>query len=81
NTKNHIRSDNVFYSVGLEDKFMQCSIEFHLCPIIINHFPIISVLDLQLEHTLNTPQLNYCQVSWEDFSKILTSQLNIIPLP
>jgi hypothetical protein len=81
NTKNYTRPDNVFCSAQLEQSFSQCSVEQHLRPVITDHFPIISTLDLQPERILTAPKLNYREVDWDEFRDTLTSKLDSIPQP
>jgi len=81
NTKNHTRPDNVFCSAELEHTFTQCSVEYQLRPVITDHFPIISTLDLRPERTDTTPKSNYRNVEWNEFREALSTHLNMIPLP
>ena len=81
NTKNHTRPDNVFCSDELVQSFTQCSVEYHLRPVITDHFPIISVLDLQPQRTDLAPLSNFQRVDWEEFREALSSNLSSIPPP
>jgi exonuclease III len=55
NTKNLTRPDNVFCSASFEDKFTQCEVQTDLRPVVTDHFPIISTIDLQPERTTSAP--------------------------
>ncbi|KAG1722077.1 Endonuclease/exonuclease/phosphatase [Suillus paluster] len=59
NTKNLTRPDNVFFTAGLEQVFTACKVEYQLRPVVTDHFPIISSLDLQPERIPTNPRLNY----------------------
>lgn len=81
NSKNHTRPDNVFCSEDLEQAFSQCDIKHHLRPIVTDHFPIISTLDLNPEHINVTPCLNYHDVDWDEFNEVLANKLDTIGNP
>jgi hypothetical protein len=49
NTMNHTRPDNIFCSSELENRFTKCKVEYHLRPVVTDHFHIISSLNLQPE--------------------------------
>ncbi|KAG1867713.1 hypothetical protein F4604DRAFT_1584861 [Suillus subluteus] len=78
NTKNHTRPDNVFCSVGLEIEhtFTQCAVEYQLHPIITDHFPIISTIDLQPECINPSLQSNFRDVDWKEFREALSTHLD-----
>jgi hypothetical protein len=79
NTKNHTRPDNIFCSAEIEQMFTKCSVEYQLRPIITDHFPIISTLDLQPEHITTAQRPNFRDVEWEDFREALSSHLDAHP--
>ena len=79
NTKNLTRPDNVFCSAELVNAFTSCSVEYHLRPVITDHFPIISALDLHPERTDPAPKPNYRDTDWEKFNETLANLLNTIP--
>lgn len=81
NTKNHTRPDNVFCSAEIENMFTKCSVEYQLRPIITDHFPIISILDLQPERIITAQRLNFRDVEWDNFKEALSSHLDKHPPP
>lgn len=81
NTKNHTRPDNVFCSAEIIDMFTQCSVEYQLRPVITDHFPIISTLDLSPERTAPILKFNYRETDWKKFREKLTTKLKSNPQP
>jgi len=81
NTKNLTRPDNVFCSEGLVEAFTSCDVEYHLRPVVTDHFPIISNIDLSPEHTRTTPKPNYRETDWGEFNETLATNLNATPPP
>lgn len=81
NTKNHTRPDNVFCSVEIEHMFTKCAVEYQLCPVKTDHFPIISTLDLQPERINPEQRPNYRDVDWDTFREALSSELETRPPP
>lgn len=81
NTKNHTRPDNVFCSAEIIDMFTQCSVEYQLRPVITDHFPIISTLDLSPKCIIPTPKFNYRETDWKKFRAKLSMKLEPSPQP
>jgi len=81
NTKNLTRPDNVFCSESMEQCFTECDVKYHLRPVITDHFPIISTLDLQPNRINTTPKPNYRDVDWDIFNATLADKLDSIPIP
>lgn len=81
NTKNHTRPDNIFCSAQLKQAFTQCSVKYHLRPVVTDHFPIISTLDLQPECIATTPKFNFREADWEVFREVLSTKLDRLPPP
>ena len=81
NTKNHTRPDNVFCSANITHIFTQCSVEYQLRPVITDHFPIISTLDLQPERISASPRSNFRRTDWKTFREALSAHLEAIPPP
>jgi hypothetical protein len=80
-TKNLTRPNNIFCLAQLQQAFTTCNIENHLRPVITDHFPIISSLELHPKHIDNTPQLNYREADWDTINEDLASHLEAIPPP
>ncbi|KAG2755644.1 hypothetical protein P692DRAFT_20706437, partial [Suillus brevipes Sb2] len=59
NIKNLTCPDNVFCSADLEHLFTQCSVEYQLRPVITDHFPIITTINLQPELIETNPKCNF----------------------
>jgi hypothetical protein len=81
NMKNLTRPDNVFCSESMEQCFTECNIKYHLRPVITDHFPIISTLDLQPNCINTTLKPNYRDVDWDVFNATLANKLDSIPIP
>jgi len=79
NTKNLTRPDNVFCSADLMQAFASCTVEYHLRPIITDHFPIISSLEFHPEIATSAPKPNYRETDWESFNETLAARLDAIP--
>jgi endonuclease/exonuclease/phosphatase family metal-dependent hydrolase len=80
-TKNLTRPDNVFCSAQLQHAFTACNVEYHLRPVITDHFPIISSLELQPERINCIPRHNYREADWDEINEALAADLSTIPPP
>jgi hypothetical protein len=78
-TRNLTCPDNMFCSADLEHLFTQCSIDHKLCPVVTDHFPIISMIDLTPERTTPAPKHNFRGVDWEEARKVLLAKLEPAP--
>src|SRR5277367_1481624 len=79
-TRNWTRPDNVWYSHAETNPFITCDVDPTLRPPITDHLPIISVIDISLGRSTAKETRNFREVSWENFSKYLDTQLaNINP--
>jgi endonuclease/exonuclease/phosphatase family metal-dependent hydrolase len=80
NTRNLTRPDNMFCSMQMEQRISKCSVEQHLRPVVTDHFPIITVIDIEPERVMHTPKHNYHATDWEEFREHLANKLsNILP--
>jgi len=79
NMKNLTHPDNVFCTADFEQSFTQCYVVQDLRPVIMDHFPIISTIELTPERTKTSPKCNFRSTNWDKFRKTLTIKLNAIP--
>ncbi|KAG1851430.1 hypothetical protein DFJ58DRAFT_728870 [Suillus subalutaceus] len=80
-TKNLTHPDNVFCSAQLQHTFTTCTVEYHLRPVVTDHFPIISSIDLNPDRINDIPRHNYREADWDVINKALSEQLRSIPPP
>ncbi|KAG1787596.1 uncharacterized protein HD556DRAFT_1312634 [Suillus plorans] len=81
NTRNLTHPDNTFCSMQMEQMVTQCNVKLQLRPVITDHFPIITVLDLEPERAISTPKHNYWETDWKKFREHLSDKLSAIPPP
>jgi hypothetical protein len=79
NMKNLTHPDNVFCTADFEQLFTQCCIVQDLCPVVMDHFLIISTIELTPERTKISPKRNFRSTDWDKFCKTLSTKLNAIP--
>jgi hypothetical protein len=65
----------------MEQWISKCSVEQHLRPVVTDHFPIITVIDIEPEHVMHVPKHNYHAMDWEEFREYLANKLSNIPPP
>jgi hypothetical protein len=65
----------------MEQRISKCSVEQHLRPVVTDHFPIITVIDIEPECVTHAPKHNYHATDWEEFREYLANKLSNIPPP
>ena len=73
--------DNLFCSLDLQDSIIKCDVVTSLRPTCTDHFPIVTLLTIPQAHTPITTNLNFRDVDWEAFHKVLKEKLASIPDP
>jgi len=81
NTGNHTRVDNVFCSMNLLNVIVKCDTDNELCPVKMDHYPIITWIDICTPRTKIAPKHNFRQVNWMELVKTLKENLTNLPLP
>lgn len=67
--KNFTRVDNVFCSEELYDLFISCDTYPQWRPQKTDHMPIISILELQPERTVQVKKFNFKMTDWENLER------------
>ncbi|KAJ3876154.1 hypothetical protein F5051DRAFT_306814, partial [Lentinula edodes] len=80
-TGNYTRVDNVFCSEELTDRVIICRTTPERQPVKTDHFPIVTVLDLQNTVVEKRERWNWAQVDWEDFRENLSEEIQILGNP
>ncbi|KAJ4465688.1 hypothetical protein C8J55DRAFT_440835 [Lentinula edodes] len=80
-TGNYTRVDNVFCSEELTDHVIICRTTPERQPIKTDHFPIVTVLDLQNTVVEKRERWNWAQVDWEDFRENMSEEIQILGNP
>ncbi|KDR73224.1 hypothetical protein GALMADRAFT_1341572, partial [Galerina marginata CBS 339.88] len=80
-TKNHTRVNNVFCTEALLDQFIKCDIDSDQRPHLTDHFPIISVIDMDPVTVEHIPRRNYRATDWEAFTEHLKEGLEAMEAP
>jgi len=75
-TKNLHRVDHVFCSHGFSPRFTRCEVLHHDRPPKTDHYPIVSVIDLSVKRTKETPRRNFRDTDWDEFKKGLKAKLS-----
>ncbi|KAG1867704.1 hypothetical protein F4604DRAFT_1682492 [Suillus subluteus] len=83
NTRNLMHPDNVFCSAQMEPAIIQYSMEKQLRPVITDHFPIITVIDLQPRANSNLSPSTTTEIltGRNELREALSEKLNTIPPP
>ena len=66
-TGNHTRVDNIFCSEDILDMIIKCYTEDESRPVKMDHYPIITTLNIQAPKATHLPRLNFCSTDWLEF--------------
>jgi len=80
-TKNHTRVDNVFCSTDLLNVIVKCDTDDESHPVKMNHYPIVTQIDICAPRIKITPRQNFRQVNWTELVKTLKENLANLPPP
>ena len=79
-TKNYTRVNNVLHPTDLLDCFISCDTYPHWHPQKMDHLPIISILEIELEKTIQVEKYNFRATDWVEFRKTLAVNLNTLQI-
>lgn len=74
-TGNYTRPDNVFLTHNLINRTISCNVVANRKPVITDHWPILTVLDLETEIIEEEGKRNYRKVNWPEFKTALEEKL------
>ena len=79
-TKGWSRLDQVFLLEHSENMLISCDTRTDLQGILTDHLPIVTILDLLMEPSAESPYPNFREVDWDEFRTSLENQLlNLLP--
>ena len=81
NTGNYTRVDNIFCSESIMDAIIKCNTDDTTRPIKMDHFPIITQIDIHMPKVKWTPRRNFRLTDWPEFLKTLDMNLTNIHRP
>jgi hypothetical protein len=79
-TGNH-RVDNVFCSEGLIDNIVKCTMDNAARLVKMDHYPIITQLNMQTTRTMPKPRPKFRLADWPELISILKTSLTNLPPP
>jgi hypothetical protein len=79
--KNLSQPDNIFCSTAMKDILTICDIDALLQPPKMDHFPIITSINITQECTVPKPFRNFQDVDWSEFHMTLETKLSLLPPP
>jgi len=80
-TKNLTRVDNVFCSSDMLQSFILCDVDPVKRPANMDHFPILSTIDITPSIAKERQHRNYQETDWEAFQKVLKEKLEMLEEP
>ena len=80
-SKRYSHPNNVFCSSLITSSVIRCDVDPSARPTKMDHFPIISILDLPQERIILKPTYNFLMADWEDVLENLSIRLTEIPGP
>ncbi|KAF5318094.1 hypothetical protein D9619_012016 [Psilocybe cf. subviscida] len=75
NGGNLTRVDNVFCSEDLLTRIIECDAHPHLQPVKADHFPIITIMDIEVDEVECELRPNFRMTNWEAFCEALSERL------
>ncbi len=80
-TGNYTHVDNIFCSDELLPVFIKCNVDHAAQPPCIDHFPILSTIDISPPRSNFEPRCNFRKVDWQKFYNKLREKLDALPPP
>ncbi|KAF9521638.1 hypothetical protein CPB83DRAFT_734024, partial [Crepidotus variabilis] len=80
-TKNLTQVNNVFASLEIVEWFIRCEVDPGLQPILMDYFPIMSVIETKVVASEERRRRNYRVTEWGDFRKALKGRLERMEQP
>jgi hypothetical protein len=80
-TKQFSRPDNVFCTNSLANHVVKCDIMPERQPGKMDHYPIVTILELTQERMTTKPLQNFRETDWDEFNTFLGKELTVIPTP
>jgi hypothetical protein len=80
-TGNHTRVDNVFCSENLVNSIIKCNMDNAARPEKMDHYPIITQIDIQPIRTAMKVRPNYRLADWAELNTMLKANLAALPAP
>ena len=75
------RPDNVFCTNSLADCVLRCDTMPERQPGKTDHYPIVTILELEQRRTAMNPSRNFRETDWEEFNAYLGEEIATIPIP
>lgn len=75
NGGNLTRIDNVFCSASLVNRIVECDTHPEFTPVKADHFPIITIIDVEVDASELEPKPNFRMTDWDNFGKELEQGL------
>ncbi|KIK50227.1 hypothetical protein GYMLUDRAFT_183090 [Collybiopsis luxurians FD-317 M1] len=80
-TKNEMQLDNVFCLATLQPQILSCDTDLSLRPLLTDHYPIITRVNLQVDLSPECPRRNWRKMEWDSFLAKLLLKLKDLGKP